>query len=625
MNRRILAASLTFASLGAVAYVAYRVFSAESTAENEVRLANQLPASFGPFSQSAPEGFEPVASPADFRDACLFRGRLYIAGANTLFEYSESGTLERQWTAGRELPPAPLTALAPTPDKLWIATAAEGVLSFDGQNFERLLPADPKLRNVHAILPLPFGGILLAAGDAGILFFDGRQLRPYHPALANLAVTALAGVEDDLWIGTRNAGLRHLKAGAVESFTTAEGLPDNAVTALVATPDLAFAATATGIAEFQSGRFTRALARGIFARSLLMQDKELHAGTLQDGWLRIPLESRAPRNPPTPNPEEIRRIFSSGEDLFLLGPASLKVLRRGQLANALEAPTAQLTHSNISALARTQGGHLWVGYFDRGLDILTPDAAAKSHLEDDHLFCINQIVPAPDGSQTAVATANGLVLFDAQRRPRQTLTRESGLIASHVTAAVWRPQGWALATPAGLSFLGGGAPRGVYAFQGLVNNHVYALAAQGSQLAAGTLGGLSLLEGEAVRQSFTTANSSLKTNWITALVPYEGGWMAGTYGGGVQFLQPTGGWQRFDDMPQNAVVNPGALVEANGRIYAGTLEHGLLVFEPANRRWHAIKNGLPSLNVTAILYDDHMLYLGTGNGLVRVPDRALAN
>ncbi len=71
----------------------------------------------------------------------------------------------------------------------------------------------------------------------------------------------------------------------------------------------------------------------------------------------------------------------------------------------------------------------------------------------------------------------------------------------------------------GVSFIDASGINSVYAFQGLVNNHVYALAADGRRTLAGTLGGLSILEGAAVRVSYTTSNSGLKHNWITAIVP----------------------------------------------------------------------------------------------------------
>ena len=74
---------------------------------------------------------------------------------------------------------------------------------------------------------------------------------------------------------------------------------------------------------------------------------------------------------------------------------------------------ALLADRNIAALKMDSTGRLWIGYFDRGLQILGANGERGEHLEDDHLFCVNRI--AHDGARgvSAVATANGLVMFDA--------------------------------------------------------------------------------------------------------------------------------------------------------------------------------------------------------------------
>src|SRR5581483_11840484 len=98
------------------------------------------------------------------------------------------------------------------------------------------------------------------------------------------------------------------------------------------------------------------------------------------------------------------------------------------------------------------------------LDIVEPDFDHVSHIEDDHLFCINRIQQSPAGDRTAVATANGLALFDSSRRVRQILGRKDGLLADHVTDVVLEPNRMIVATPAGLSFIDAGGVRSLYAF-----------------------------------------------------------------------------------------------------------------------------------------------------------------
>ena len=44
-------------------------------------------------------------------------------------------------------------------------------------------------------------------------------------------------------------------------------------------------------------------------------------------------------------------------------------------------PGARLTDRNISALSVDHTGKLWIGYFDRGLDILDPSSDRKVHFD----------------------------------------------------------------------------------------------------------------------------------------------------------------------------------------------------------------------------------------------------
>jgi len=96
---------------------------------------------------------------------------------------------------------------------------------------------------------------------------------------------------------------------------------------------------------------------------------------------------------------------------------------------------------------------------------------------------VNRIVEDARHASVAVATANGLVLFDNDGRQKQVLGREAGLIAEHVTDVALYGDGMALATPAGITFLDNTGAHSLYAFQGLVNNHVYALGAGRIKLA----------------------------------------------------------------------------------------------------------------------------------------------
>src|SRR5260370_30669235 len=142
-----------------------------------------------------------------------------------------------------------------------------------------------------------------------------------------------------------------------------------------------------------------------------------------------------------------------------------------------------------------------------------------------------------------------------------------------------------------------GGCRSMYAFHGLVNNDAYALGASPGKLLVGTLGGMSILESGIVKASYTTSNSGLQQNWITAIVPVGEDWFIGTYGAGVVQFTRDGTCQTFPTLPAGIEVNPNAMAASKDRVFAGTLGHGLLAYARAAARWTTITAGLPSRNV----------------------------
>jgi len=613
---------------GAVIFIAATLRSAGSVLDETKRqAASAFRVSVRPWQIAIPAGFESVGSPAEYTTAQAFHGNLYVAGPAGLAEYDGTGTLVRRFRAGVELPPAPITALvtglagSSTAPELWIATAGQGLVAFDGHRFLHIYPERPEQAKVTSLIATPTGRVLLGTEKAGVLVWDGAALSSFHPSLDGVPVTALEGDDADLWVGTLDRGLLHWRAGALETFKDA--LPDSRILSIASAGETVYAGTAAGIAEIR-GSVTRVLAPGYFAQALLADSGKLWMGTLEEGMRPVPLEAQAGRGsqpgPPVCADCSIRKIFRMGADLYTVAENSLW---KGAVA-VLTPESATLQNRNISALATDTAGRLWIGYFDRGLQILTPAGDRGLTLEDDALFCVNRIVHDDVRGVSAVATANGLVIMDSTGARRRLVTRTDGLIASHVTDVALRPDGsWIAATPAGVSFLDRDGINSVYAFQGLVNNHVYALASSGTRTMAGTLGGLSVLDGGFVKASYTTANSALKHNWITAIVPVDREYFAGTYGAGVMRLDAIGHWESFDDLRGNIEVNPNAMAVSSQAVYAGTLDRGLAVYNRTSGRWNFFTTGLPSRNVTALEARGGTLLIGTDNGLVKVPESAV--
>jgi ligand-binding sensor domain-containing protein len=619
--------------------VGWRAKLALHQATEAVRSESEIRFSVRALPAAADNGFESISSPALFQQTAEFQGHLYAAGPSALSEYGEGGILLHRYDVGRDLPASPLVAIAPAvlahagEPELVIATAQEGVLAFNGRTFRQIYPEDAEVRAVTAILPLASGHLLIGTQKRGVLLYDGSQITVLHATLSGLYVTALAGTESDLWVGTLNRGVFHWHAGATESFAEEQGLADQQVQSLAVSGDSAFVGTVLGVAVFDRGRFSRVLASGVLASAVIVKQGTLYVGSEDEGVLAIPLESRRPgavHGEPDSTSlfaglKEVRQFFDSGDALLALTRGGLyrKSVHGAGWQPVLQTGSAVLSDSNVSALAVAGDGHLWVGYFDRGLDVLDSEQTHATHTEDDHVFCVNRILANPRAGTVDVATANGLVRFDASGSQQQVLTRADGLIADHVTDVSLYRDGLAVATPAGLTFLDAGGARSLYAFHGLVNNHVYALGAADDELLVGTLGGLSKIQKESVQTNYTTATSALAHNWITSVVRVGGEWMVGTYGAGILGLDGSGRFHSFENGTGKFEVNPNAMLVTERHVLAGTLGKGLYVQDRDSGRWSVITRGLPSLNVTALAVSNGYLYVGTENGLVRISEQNL--
>jgi ligand-binding sensor domain-containing protein len=598
----------------------------------EVAASHSLRYRLGPLQLPRNPGFEAIAAPETFRSAAVLADSLYVAGAGGLTEY-QNGEAKHVFRVGQELPAAPLVSVLAARlrgaehAQLLIATHGAGVLVYDppSVSFRQLLPEDAALRDVTALAVLESGDLLIATHTRGVLLFDGGALRLYRPEYANAAMTSLAVSGEDVWAGTEEHGLLHTHAGVTDRFEAE--LPDPHISALAVSGDRVFAATPAGVAEFDNGRPTRTLARGLFARALQADADTLTLAAYGQGTVQLPLgETRARIHPAALEVADTHDAqFFSTPDGTLYAVRSTRVVERHGAAwlPIVQAAGSALADRNIAALAFDADGRLWAGSFDHGLDVLDPTLASAHHLEDDHLFCINRIVLDPVRGTMDVATANGLVLFDRTAKPRQILGRRDGLLSDHVTDIAFTALGLAVATPAGLSFVRDTGIDSLYAFEGLVNNHVYSLAGEGDTLLAGTLGGLSVLQHDAVARNLTVSNSGLRHNWITAIAHVGNGYIIGTYGGGLERMDASSKVQPMDGAPRDLILNPNALLSVGERIYAGSLDRGLWVYSPGAARWSQITAGLPSLNVTALAERNGELYVGTENGLVRIQEEKL--
>jgi len=649
--------------LAVVGVVIWRVENALVGSRRETATSELLGVEIRTVGAQPNPGFEGITSPAIFKSAAAFQGRIYLSGPAGLSVYATDGTLEHFYRVGIDLPTAPLGQMAvgtladSRQPELLIATLGEGILAFDGSRFRQIRASQDDARVVTALLPVSSGSLLIGTAKLGLLIYDGKALKKFHTTTNDVYVTSLAGSEAELWVGTLNDGLLYWHGGQTEHIGEGQGLPDRRVDQIALGGGRVYVGTPMGVAEMRDGKILRELAKGRYAHALLAEGDSLLVGQVNAGVMRVslsgngddgrarrPIVARVAVSVEDPHASRgidgnsgratVEQFLAVGDSRYALASDGLLVLEAdGQWQwilgrRALGNSGSQLTDRDVSALMVGSDGRLWVGYFDRGLDVLAAAGGAVNHVENEHVFCVNRIVEDMKHGSVAVATANGLVLFDNDGRQKQVLGREAGLIADHVTDVALYGDGMALGTPAGITFLDNTGAHSLYAFQGLVNNHVYALGASQDQtgqdqLVAGTLGGLSLLAGGQIRRNLTTATSGLKHNWITGLASVGNEWLVGTYGAGVLRLGSDGKVTSTEATRTGVVVNPTAMV-ADGRVVlAGTLGQGLLVGDASGTRWRTVSAGLPSLNVTALAIRNGQVYVGTENGLVKISEDKL--
>jgi ligand-binding sensor domain-containing protein len=215
---------------------------------------------------------------------------------------------------------------------------------------------------------------------------------------------------------------------------------------------------------------------------------------------------------------------------------------------------------------------------------------------------------------------------DARGTLRRVLPSD-GLAGEQVAATATRGTRVAYATNRGVTVIdsaSAGTARSLNATFGLANHHATAVAWDVQErLWVGTLGGLSIVTPAfVVERNVVAGPAALGAAWITALVPAPGtpGMYVGSYGGGVALVAPDGKVDRLDGpwSRRPVRVNPGALLVHEGHLLAGTLDDGLLTCDLATRRWSSARVPLGTRNVTSILWTADALWIGTGDGLVRV-------
>jgi hypothetical protein len=321
-----------------------------------------------------------------------------------------------------------------------------------------------------------------------------------------------------------------------------------------------------------------------------------------------------------PLPSEARRVFAAQGVLFADTAAGL--YRRGTGGWSLARPRPAALppgpcHVNALAL---QDGRLVVGLFNGGLATGVPSGASYTWtaVPGSTAWGVNALLNA--GGVLHVASLRGVARL-AGGRLQPVEPHDAG--AAFALAAT--RDGVAMGFGQGVLLPGS---RLLSAFHGLPGNQALALApgpGDSNLLFVGTPSGLGAIQGPRVAWRTVAGDGKLPHPWVTALAPHGEDLFIGTYGGGVArrvgARSAPGTPGVFEAFPETAdlKVNTGCLVEVGGRLYAGTDGRGLWRLSADGNRFAPLKVPLPSSHVTAIHPGKDALFVGTDEGLARLP------
>ncbi len=538
------------------------------------------------------------------------------------------------WSAEAGLPQNSVIAIAQTPDGyIWIATE-EGLARFDGVRFTIFDKQNtPNLQsNEISALLVDREKNLWIGTDAGLSRFNDGNFTSYttRDGLSNDAISSL--YQDSrgiLWIGTDGGGLNTFSNGRFKAYTTKDGLPNDAVFSICEDQDGSlWIGTHAGLAHFRNDRFT--------------------SYTTKDGLLSDYVKSV---------------LLSRGGDLWIAtSGGGLSRFRGGGFRNFTTRDG--LSSNTVLSLCEDAAGSLWVGTADGGLDRFRDgkfsSLTIKQGLSADRVLSVFQDIEGNlwvgtvgglnrlhDGAFTTFGAAEGLSSDEARpvyEDPQGAIwvgtnaglnrlkdgkvtvyTTKNGLSDNAVYSLTGDRHGilW-IGTRKGLNRLKDGRFTRISSEHGLSNDIVLStLVDQTGNLWVGTRAGLSRFDG--ARFTTYTTQDGLSNDYVLSLYQdQEGVLWIGTGGGGLNRFKEG----RFTAYATAAGLSNNFICaiygEPDGTLWLGTRGGGLDRFKNGRFTKYSTREGLFDDAVFQILPDERgNLWMSSNKGVFSVSEERL--
>lgn len=461
-----------------------------------------------------------------------------------------------RWSSREGLPHNMVSGIAQAPDgALWMASL-EGVVRYNGREFQLF---------DSARIPGLFGNAIrgVAVGrDGEILLSTSRNgvarrregvwdfLVPPAVGTPDATIALAAGRDGTIWMGGENTGVTAFAPdGSVRQYGLAEGLPGAYVNALLEDADgRMWVGTTRGLAVIESGLVQPVRLDELHAQAGSLALAQLRDGRMVVGTGRGVLVQQAAGfaslHPELPA-DTITRLLVDAEGDLWIGTTVHGLFRYSERAGVSVSRLGVedgLPDSRVSALAQDREGSLWVGTnaglfrmrlppirsFSRRQGLETPYVRATAETADGSLWIgtsgglyrlldgrvqvfrtaqgmpadsVMALSPARDGGLWIGTASAGLAHFDGIGI-RRVVDRPSGLAGDQVRAILETQDGslW-VGTTVGLSWMRGGEIRNFGTAEGLPREFVIRLVQRSNgRILVGTSNGMAEIEDGEIRR-----------------------------------------------------------------------------------------------------------------------------